>query len=212
MRLIEHYLSVQGEGLRSGKLTYFVRFARCNLRCSWCDSAYTFGEGEEIAFEPVTRAIEESRAAFVCLTGGEPLLHPEDCLKLIRHFPKLHFDLETGGSLGFSQFLLPNVSVIMDWKLEHSGMSGKMKEEYLKLLRPNHDLLKFVSDGSAEERNEILGILAKTEKSGVPVSIQPVHGADPGSLADWVVSLKNPRLQINLQLHKVLWPGAQSGV
>src|SRR5438034_8841034 len=99
MELIEHYLSIQGEGLHPGKLTYFVRFARCNLACTWCDSTYTFGKGDEIDFETVAEAIEASRAPYVCLTGGEPLLHTDDCVRLIQHFPQIHFDVETGGSL-----------------------------------------------------------------------------------------------------------------
>ncbi len=97
MQLIEHYLSIQGEGLHTGKLTYFVRFARCNLSCQWCDSAYTFGKGTKFDFSAVTQAIVESSAPFVCLTGGEPLLYPQECVRLIQHFPQLHFDIETGG-------------------------------------------------------------------------------------------------------------------
>src|SRR3989344_4755464 len=156
MQLIEHYLSIQGEGLHPGKLTYFVRFARCNLSCTWCDSTYTFGKGEEVSFAVVANAILGSKARFVCLTGGEPLLHTEDCLRLMRHFPEIHFDIETGGALDIAPVQLPNASVIMDWKLKHSGMNPKMKEEHLKLLSPDKDLLKFVTDGSDEESAEML--------------------------------------------------------
>src|SRR3989344_3851580 len=162
MQLIEHYLSIQGEGLRAGKLTYFVRFARCNLSCAWCDSAYTFGKGEEISFAAVANAILGSKARFVCLTGGEPLLHTEDCLRLIRHFPEIHFDIETGGALDIAPVQTPISSVIIDWKLTHSGMSSRMKEEHLRLLGPDNDLLKFVTDGSDEEKAEIRALIART--------------------------------------------------
>lgn len=212
MQLIEHYLSIQGEGLRAGKLTYFVRFARCNLSCSWCDSTYTFGKGEEISFAVVANAILGSKARFVCLTGGEPLLHTEDCLRLIRHFPEIHFDIETGGALDIALVQFPNASVIMDWKLKHSGMNPKMKEEHLKLLRPDKDLLKFVTDGSDDESTEMLALITRTETLEFPISVQPVWGADARKLTEWALSLKNPRLQVNLQIHKLIWGQVKTGV
>ncbi len=212
MQIIEHYLSIQGEGLRSGKLTYFVRFARCNLRCAWCDSVYTFGKGQKIHTETILNAIEKSGAPFICLTGGEPLLHPEDCLELIRSFPNRHFDIETGGSLDIAPFQARNTSIIMDWKLAHSGMNHKMKEDNLRLLRKDFDLLKFVTDASDLEKSEILEIALKTETQEFPISIQPVFGAAPHTLTDWMIGLKNPRFQINLQIHKYIWSKVQTGV
>lgn len=212
LRLIEHYLSIQGEGLHPGKLTYFVRFARCNLRCSWCDSTYTFGEGTETPFEVVTEAIKKSSALFVCLTGGEPLLYPADCRRLIQFFPQLYFDIETSGSIPIQEVLFANVSLIMDWKLQHSKMNHKMKEENLSLLRPQQDLLKFVTDGSEEELSEMENLIRRTEAFNLPISVQPVFGMDTWKLAEWVIQRKNPRLQLNLQIHKYIWSQNRAGV
>lgn len=212
MQLIEHYLSIQGEGLHPGQLAYFVRFARCNLRCAWCDSAYTFGPGREVPFSAAARAIRTSKSRFVCLTGGEPLLHREDCLNLIRAFPKLHFDIETGGSLDIRPYLKPNVSVIMDWKLKSSNMGRKMMASNLDCLRPKADLIKLVTDFSTAEIAEMKRLIQRTEKSDVPVSIQPVQGTSPQKIADWAVRLKNPRVRVNLQLHKLIWPRRRRGV
>jgi len=212
MQLIEHYLSIQGEGLHSGRLTYFVRFARCNLRCTWCDSTYTFGDGQAVEEAALKEAIRQSGVEFVCLTGGEPLLHVPDCQKLMSLFSDLHFDIETGGSLDIEPVQKPNSSVIMDWKLARSGMSGKMKKENLLLLRPQSDLLKFVTDGSPEETKEILALLEETQKQGFPVAVQPIFGEDPRKLTEWLLSLKNKRLRISLQIHKHIWPSMQAGV
>lgn len=212
MQLIEHYLSIQGEGLHPGKLTYFVRFARCNLRCTWCDSAYTFKKGTEISFPAVVKAITKSRAKFVCLTGGEPLLHTEDCVRLISHFPTNQFDIETGGSLKIGPVQQANSSLIMDWKLKHSGMNHKMKEENLFLLRSECDLLKFVTDGSPVEIEEMIEISEETERIGFPISVQPIFGTDPQKLTEWIIALKNPRFQINLQIHKYIWSESEAGV
>lgn len=212
MQLIEHYLSIQGEGLRTGRPTYFVRFARCNLRCAWCDTTYSFGEGNVVPFEKVVTAIKKSQAKWVCLTGGEPLLHMEDCLKLCTNLPEHHFDVETGGSLDIQPLQVQNSSIIMDWKLKHSGMNHKMKEENLSYLRTDRDLLKFVTDGSQEERDEIVHIIRKTETKGFPVSIQPLFGTEVQPIAEWLLNLKNPRLQLNLQIHKFIWPSVPLGV
>ena len=212
MRLIEHYLSVQGEGLHSGLATYFVRFARCNLRCSWCDSAYTFGNGKEVSLQTVAAAIRSAKTPYVCLTGGEPLLHTADCLRLIKKFPKLYFDIETGGSLDIFSVQKKNTSVIMDWKLSDSKMTRKMLAKNLALLRPKQDLLKLVTTGSAKERKEILEIIETTKNSAVKISLQPVQGFPPQKLVEWMLSLHNPRLQLNLQLHKYIWPEKQRGV
>ncbi len=223
MKLIEHYLSIQGEGLRSGQLAYFVRFARCNLRCSWCDSSYTFGPGKEFPFAKIAAAIRLSKTRFVCLTGGEPLLHREDCLKLIRTFPKIHFDIETGGSLDIRPYLKPNVSVIMDWKLKSSGMGHKMNAANLNVLRPKNDLIKLVTDFSRAEIAEMQSLIRRTGRDQVPVSIQPIHqpiqrarmnGVEKTAqkLANWAIRLKNPRVRVNLQLHKILWPARRRGV
>ncbi len=216
MKLIEHYLSIQGEGLRAGQLAYFVRFARCNLRCNWCDSEYTFGPGKEIPFAAVAKAIRKSGARFVCITGGEPLLHKEDCLKLIRNFPKIHFDIETGGSLDIRPYLKPNVSVIMDWKLKSSGMGHKMNAANLNCLRPQADLIKLVTDGSKAEFSQMRALIRKTRARQVPISLQPVQlkggGISAQKLANWAIRLKNPRVRVNLQLHKILWPARRRGV
>jgi 7-carboxy-7-deazaguanine synthase len=212
MQLIEHYLSIQGEGLHTGKLTYFVRFARCNLRCTWCDSPYSFGEGKNIPFSTIAKAIRKSGAQFVCLTGGEPLLHETDCLHLIRHFPKIHFDIETGGSLPVKKFQSKNTSVIMDWKLNDSGMAHRMVSENLKVLRPPLDLLKLVTTFSKKEKKEMLAVIQATQKTKIPISIQPVWGTHPKKIAQWLIGLKNPRVQFNLQLHKQIWPNTQRRV
>ena len=212
MELVEHYLSLQGEGLHSGQPTYFVRFARCNLRCTWCDSSYTFPPGCDVPLNKVLQAIRKSRTARVCLTGGEPLLHTPDCLALIRKLPKIHFDIETGGSLPIRPVQLPNTSVILDWKLSSSSMNNRMDPENLKTLRPRQDLLKCVTDFSPAEKKQVRELLQETQKLRFSISLQPVWGTDPTPLAEWIVQQKNPRLRINLQLHRILWPNQHRGV
>ena len=83
MKIIETFTSLQGEGLKMGALTFFIRMAGCNLRCSWCDTKYAFGEGEECDIETLANMPDVKN---VCITGGEPLLQeklPELIEKLL---------------------------------------------------------------------------------------------------------------------------------
>ena len=74
MRITETFTSLQGEGLKMGVPTYFIRTAGCNLDCSWCDTKYAFGEGTERDIRDLVRGCNVSH---VCVTGGEPMLQDE---------------------------------------------------------------------------------------------------------------------------------------
>src|SRR5947209_20495416 len=89
MHVMEIYRSVQGEGTLMGVPTTFVRFFACNLRCSWCDTKYSWsvrdgGTWEAMSPEEVTTHVDALRARHVVLTGGEPTLH-KDLPQLVQH-------------------------------------------------------------------------------------------------------------------------------
>src|SRR5258706_15695681 len=82
MNVMEIYRSVQGEGSLMGVPTTFVRFFACNLRCSWCDTKYSWSVREGGTWEPlspqqVAACVQELGARHVVLTGGEPTLQKE---------------------------------------------------------------------------------------------------------------------------------------
>jgi 7-carboxy-7-deazaguanine synthase len=77
VRIIEIFHSVQGEGPFTGYRTSFVRTARCNLRCAWCDTTYSFGPGVERSIPSILREVATHKTRHACLTGGEPLLQRE---------------------------------------------------------------------------------------------------------------------------------------
>ena len=83
MRLIELYKSVQGESTFTGVPCIFVRFAGCNLRCSWCDSTYTFHGGQPFTEDEVVAQIEALHCPLIEFTGGEPMLHARELLPLM---------------------------------------------------------------------------------------------------------------------------------
>ena len=103
LKIVEVFASVQGEGLRQGEPTIFVRFSGCNLRCAFCDTKYAWTAGKERTREEVLAEVRRLRAdfpaAWVCLTGGEPLL--QDISGLVRDLKKegLKVQAETNGTV-----------------------------------------------------------------------------------------------------------------
>ena len=203
MRIIEVFHSLQGEGPLTGVRTTFVRTARCNLRCTWCDTTYSFGPGRERSVESLLRQVARDRTRFVCLTGGEPLLQRES-LEFVKRLSTRGITtvIETGGSLDVAPYAeVPHVVLSLDVKCPSSKMEGKNRWANLPLLGPE-DVLKFVIADATDYRyaKRVLGKYA----GPATVVFQPVWGTDAGRLGDWVL---RDRLDVRvmLQEHKVLW-------
>jgi 7-carboxy-7-deazaguanine synthase len=203
MRIIEVFHSLQGEGPWTGVRTTFVRTARCNLRCTWCDTKYSFGPGRERSIDSIVREVERHRTRHVCLTGGEPLLQSESP-RLVRRLSDrgIQTVIETGGSLDVSPYLsVPRVVLSVDVKCPSSRMERHNHWANLPLLRPG-DVLKFVIG----DRRDYLYArrVVRTYSGPATVVFQPVWGTDAGRLADWVLRDRIDA-RVMLQEHKVLW-------
>ncbi len=203
MRVIEVFHSLQGEGPLTGVRTTFIRTARCNLRCSWCDTTYSFGPGRQRSIASLVREVERNRTQFVCLTGGEPLLQQES-VALVRELSRRGFTtvIETGGSLDVQPYLeIPHVVLSVDVKCPSSKMTAHNRWRNLPLLRPD-DVLKFV----IADRTDYQYAKRVLQKYPAPPTVvfQPVWGTNAGALADWVL---RDRLDVRvmLQEHKHLW-------
>lgn len=206
MRIIEVFHSVQGEGPFTGLRTSFIRTARCNLRCSWCDTPYSFGPGRERSIPSLLREVRRHRTRYACLTGGEPLLQG-DSPRLLRelHAVGLTTVVETGGSLDLGPYLgIPGVVLSVDVKCPGSGMSHANRWSNLPRLRPT-DVLKFV----VKDRRDYLYARRVLRQHPVRAQVvfQPVWGTDARALAEWVLA---DRLdgRVMLQEHKFLWGDA----
>jgi 7-carboxy-7-deazaguanine synthase len=203
MRIIEVFHSIQGEGPLTGERTSFIRTARCNLRCKWCDTAYSFGPGREVPITKLVERVARHGTRFACLTGGEPLLQRES-VDLLRALAAKGYTtvVETGGSLDVAPYLdLDGVILSVDVKCPSSGMQSHNRWENLPLLRPR-DVIKFVIGDGADYRYA-KGVL-RERPARASVVFQPVWGTDAGALADRVL---RDRLDVRvmLQEHKVLW-------
>ena len=132
----ELFFSIQGEAAHAGLPCIFVRLAFCNLRCAWCDSEYTFYEGEEMSFDDVLDQIAEYDCKLVELTGGEPLAQ-ENAIPFMKLLCDRGYEvlLETSGSLDISH-VDARVHRIMDIKCPGSGMVARNRYKNIPLLTP----------------------------------------------------------------------------
>jgi 7-carboxy-7-deazaguanine synthase len=211
LRVTEIFHSIQGESTHAGRPCVFVRLTGCNLRCVWCDTAYAFHGGSPRSIEEILESLRGFGCSLVEVTGGEPLAQAE-AIPLLAHLVEEGYEvlLETGGSLPI-EGVPAGVKRIVDVKCPGSGESGKNRWENLDRLRPG-DELKFV----IADREDYLWARATVGERGlaerVPVLFSAVHGRlDPGALARWVLEDRLP-VRVQVQMHKILWPGVERGV
>src|SRR5580765_2076852 len=139
----EIFYSVQGESTRAGRPCVFVRLTGCDLRCSWCDTPYSFHEGRKMSVDDVVSEVERYGSPLVELTGGEPLLQPDVYPLMERLLERGRTVLlETGGQIDVSQ--VPGAVVkVMDVKCPGSGESEKNEWRNIDRLG-SRDQVKFV--------------------------------------------------------------------
>ena len=211
LRVNEIFHSIQGESTHAGRPCVFVRLTGCNLRCVWCDTAYAFHEGDSMSVRDVVARVEDYGCRLVEITGGEPLLQPE-AIDLMRLLLAGGFEvlLETGGSLPI-EGVPAGVKRIVDVKCPGSGESARNRWENLDALRPG-DELKFVVADRRDYEWAAAEVRARGLHERVPVLFSPVHpGLERSDLAGWVLADRLP-VRVQLQMHKLIWPGVLRGV
>jgi len=210
VRVTEIFFSIQGEGTRAGRPCVFVRTTGCNLRCSYCDTAYAFTGGREMSREEILREVERHPCRFVLLTGGEPLLQ-EDLGELARELLARGWEVavETHGQLPLDG--LPREVVrIADVKTPGSGEPAT-DLGWLRRLEP-HDEVKFVVTSEEDFRWSLEVVRRHGLEESVAVLFSPVDGRVAAKdLARWMLE-SGVRARLNLQLHKIVWGPRARGV
>lgn len=205
LRITEIFHSLQGEARSVGHRTVFVRLTGCPLRCSWCDTPYSFSGGKLMSLEQVLDEVASHHARHVCVTGGEPLAQPE-CLDLLTRLCDAGYEvsLETSGALPVGE-VDPRVSRVVDLKAPGSGESHRNHYDNIPLLT-RHDQVKFVI-GSRQDYDWARFKLDEYQLAARvgDVLFSPVHGElEARTLAEWILADRlHVRLQV--QLHKHLW-------
>ena len=208
----EIFYSIQGESTFAGEPCVFVRLTACDLRCSWCDTAYAFYEGRKMSIDDVLAEVEAFDCDLVEVTGGEPLLQAEVYPLMRRLLDSGKTVLvETGGHRSI-EHVPEGVVRIMDVKCPGSSEADKMDWSNLERLTPA-DQVKFVIKDRADYEFARDLVIREARLSRVAaVLFSPVHGVlDPRSLAEWILA---DRLAVRLQLqaHKYLWSPDARGV
>ncbi|MCL1949004.1 MAG: putative 7-carboxy-7-deazaguanine synthase QueE [Turicibacter sp.] len=219
--VIEKFISIDGEGPSAGQLAAFIRFSRCNIRCSWCDTKYSWDGScttESMTADEIYGYIKDSGVANVTLTGGEPLIQDGigDLIELLSRDPFLTIRIETNGAVDIApykaRFKTDNVQFILDYKLPDSRMEHTMIHENFDLLN-SWDVYKFVI---ASERDLLRAIELVREKdllnkclvffSPVVEMYEPVH------IVNKMMEEKLNGVRFQLQLHKYVWDKNKRGV
>jgi len=204
LKLTEIFLSLQGESRSVGWPTTFVRLTGCPLRCSWCDTTYSFHGGEWWEIDAILARVAELGARHVCVTGGEPLAQKR-CIDLLQRLCDAGHtvSLETSGALDIAA-VDPRVSRVVDLKAPGSGEMARNRLENLPLLTP-HDQLKFVLADRADFEWAAGMVAAHALTDRCEVLFSPVwESLPPAQLAEWIIASRLP-VRMQLQLHKILW-------
>lgn len=227
MQITEIYKSIQGESTYAGLPCVFVRLTGCNLRCSWCDSEYTFTGGHKMTADQVADEVRRlsPSGGLVEITGGEPMLQEREIVPFMDRLVQDGYRvlLETSGERPLE--LVPAAVVkIVDVKCPDSGEGGTFCCDNLETLT-QEDEIKFVISGRkdyefardftaqhglAERVNAVLFSPAfRKDATGARDSSHCL--IDPQQLAEWMLA-DNVSARLSLQLHKFVWDPALKGV
>ncbi len=226
MQIIEIYKSLQGESSFAGLPCVFVRTAICNLRCTWCDSEYTFKGGVPMTVEQVEAQVRQlSLNGLVEITGGEPMLHEREVVPLMEKLLAAGYTvlLETSGERPLKS-VPRQVHKIVDVKCPASGEGGTFRLENLASLTPGDELKFVLADRTDYEfaRNFVREHLSGRKVGGIifsPAFRKDAVGErtaehcllDPQQLAEWILT-DELDVRLGFQIHKFIWQPQVKGV
>jgi len=226
MYLIEIYKSVQGESSFSGLPCIFVRLAGCNLRCSWCDSEYTFTGGHKSSIDEVMGRVRKlAPVKLVEITGGEPMLQEREVVPLMQKLLDDGYEvlIETSGERPLEN--VPKaIHKIVDVKCPASGEGGSFRISNLDTLTPADELKFVIADRIDYEFARDFVREHQLEQKMPNILFSPAFRKDAGPARDARNCLLDPRelvewmladglgARLGLQIHKFIWEPMKKGV
>jgi 7-carboxy-7-deazaguanine synthase len=226
MYLIEIYKSVQGESSFAGLPCIFVRLAGCNLRCSWCDSEYTFTGGHKSSIDEVMGRVRKlAPVKLVEITGGEPMLQEREVVPLMQKLLDDGYEvlIETSGERPLEN--VPKaIHKIVDVKCPASGEGGSFRISNLDTLTPADELKFVIADRIDYEFARDFVREHQLEQKMPNILFSPAFRKDAGPARDARNCLLDPRelvewmladglgARLGLQIHKFIWEPMKKGV
>ncbi|PYV81137.1 MAG: 7-carboxy-7-deazaguanine synthase [Acidobacteria bacterium] len=227
MQITEIYKSLQGESTYAGLPCVFVRLTGCNLRCSWCDTEYSFYGGKKMTPEQVFDAVERlsPRGGYVEITGGEPMLQERELVPLMQRLLDSEYKvlLETSGERPLERVPAAVVKIV-DVKCPGSDEGDSFRMENLATLTANDEVKFVISDRHDYEfARDFTAQYALAGRVNAllfsPAFSKEASGArdasncllDPQQLAEWMLEDYVPA-RLGLQIHKLIWDPALKGV
>jgi len=227
VQVTEIYKSLQGESTHAGRTCVFVRLTGCNLRCSWCDSEYTFTGGRRMTAEEALQEVQRlsPRGGLVEITGGEPMLQERELVPFMERLMAAGYTvlLETSGERALER--VPKAVIkIVDVKCPNSGEPDTFDLENLDSLTAQDEVKFVLGDRTdylfardfvarhrlAERVHAVLFSPAfRKDARGARAASQCL--LDPQELAEWMVADDVPA-RLGLQIHKFIWDPAMKGV
>jgi 7-carboxy-7-deazaguanine synthase len=225
LQITEIYASIQGESTFAGLPCIFVRLTGCNLRCSWCDSEYTFTGGRKMSSDEIFSEVERlAPIKLVEITGGEPMLQERELVPLMQRLLDGGYTvlLETSGERPLTN-VPATVHKIVDVKCPHSGAADTFNPENLATLTSRDEIKFVISDRTDYEfardftrQHDLTGRVAAVLFS--PAFRKDATGRtadnamlDPRQLTEWILA-DGLNVRLGLQLHKFVWEPTTKGV
>lgn len=211
IKINEIFYSIQGETTYSGLPTVFVRTTGCNLRCTYCDTKYSYYEGSFKEISEIINEIKQYKTPYVCITGGEPLLQ-KSVLDLMTQLCDLNFkvSLETSGSKSI-ELVDPRVKNILDVKTPDSGAADSFFINNL-IFANSLTEFKFVicSENDFNWSEQFCRQHDLFQKYTVLYS--PSYGNISERWLAQKILEKNSISRLQIQLHKIIWAPDARGV
>lgn len=211
LQVTEIFYSIQGESSYAGRPCVFVRLTGCPLRCTWCDTEYSFEGGETMPELEILQRVQGYHCPLVEVTGGEPLHQPK-AYDLIERLCTEGYEVlvETSGAVDIAA-VDPRAHIILDVKCPGSGMHDRMKWDNISHLQQK-DEAKFVIQDRHDYEWARTILQRYALPSRCPVLFSPVHGVlDLRELAEWILA-DSLSVRFQVQLHKFIWGPDRQGV
>lgn len=218
-KVVEKFVSINGEGTRAGQLAAFIRFQGCNLKCSYCDTYWANEDSckyDLLSEHDIVNYILSTGIKNVTLTGGEPLMQENitSLLLALSEYSDLNVEIETNGSIlfDFISYLPKRPSITMDYKLPFSEMEFRMCYRNMNYLIKT-DTVKFVV-GNIEDLDHTREIIEKWDLCNkCNVYISPVFTQiAPEDIVEYMKQYKMNGVNFQLQMHKFIWDPNERGV